>query len=52
MAERKALLEASEYHLRLHAKYERASERPWLPVRSDPPPPPGGYPGLVTAADY
>jgi hypothetical protein len=51
-AERSVLLKASEYHLRLHAKYQRASERPWLPVGPDPPPPPGSHPSLVTADDY
>jgi hypothetical protein len=50
--ERRALLAASAYHLRLHEKYTRASERPWLPVGLDPPPPPGGNPTLVTADDY
>jgi hypothetical protein len=52
LAERRALLKASEYHRRLYAKYERACEHPWLPVRSDPPAPPGGNPVLVTSADY
>jgi hypothetical protein len=52
VAERSVLLKAAEYHLRLHAKYQRASERPFLPVEPDPPPPPGSYPTLVTAADY
>jgi hypothetical protein len=51
-AERSVLVKASEYHLRLHAKYQRASELPWLPVGPDPPPPPGSHPTLVTAADY
>jgi hypothetical protein len=52
IAERSVLLTASEYHLRLHAKYQRAAERPWLPVGPDPPPPPGSHPSLVTADDY
>jgi hypothetical protein len=52
LAERRALLKASEYHRRLYAKYERASERPWLPVHSDPPASPEGNPVLVTSADY
>ena len=52
IAERSVLLTASEYHLRLHAKYQRAAERPWLPVGPDPPPPPGSHPSLVTSADY
>ena len=52
LAKRAALLTASEYHLRLHAKYERAAQRPWLPVAPDPSPPPGGNPALVTADDY
>ena len=52
LAEQTALLTASEYHLRLHAKYERAARRPWLPVAPDPSPPPGGNPALVTADDY
>ena len=52
LAERTALLTASEYHLRLHAKYERAAERPWLAVAPDPSPPRGGNPALVTADDY
>jgi hypothetical protein len=51
-AERTALLTASEYHRQLHAKYERAAPRPWLPVAPDPPPPPGGNPIIVTADDY
>jgi hypothetical protein len=52
LAERTALLTASEYHLRLHAKYERAAQRPWLPVAPDPSPPPGGNAALVSADDY
>jgi hypothetical protein len=51
-AERATLLTASEYHRRLHAKYERAAQRPWLPVAPDPPPPSGGNPALVSADDY
>jgi hypothetical protein len=51
-AERSALLTASGYHRRLHEKYERAAQRPWLPVAPDPPPPPRGNPRIVTAADY
>jgi hypothetical protein len=52
LAERTALLTACEYHLRLHAKYERAAQRPWLPVALDSLPPPGGNPALLTANDY
>jgi hypothetical protein len=52
VAERRALLAASAYHLRRHAKYACVSERPWLPVGVDPPPSPGGNPTLVTANDY
>jgi hypothetical protein len=52
LAERAPLLTASEYHVRLHAKYERAPQHPWLPVAPDPLPPPGGNPALVTTADY
>ena len=52
LAERTALLTACEYHVRLHAKYERAAQRPWMPVAPDPSPPPGGNPALVTADDY
>jgi hypothetical protein len=51
-AERTALSTAAEYHRRLRAKYERAAQRPWLPVEPDPPPPPGGNPAIVTADDY
>jgi hypothetical protein len=29
-----------EYHEQMADKYRRASGRPWLPVSSDPPPPP------------
>jgi hypothetical protein len=50
--EQRLALSASEYHKRLHKKYQLACERPWLPVGSDPPPPPGSYPVLVTADDY
>ncbi len=28
------------YHAQMQEKYDRASDRPWLPVSSDPPPPP------------
>jgi hypothetical protein len=51
-ARRRTLLNASDYHLRLHAKYERASERPWLLVCPDPEAPPDGNPALVSADDY
>jgi hypothetical protein len=51
-AERTALLTASEYHRRLHRKYERAAERPWLPIAPDPPPPPGANRALASADDY
>jgi hypothetical protein len=45
-------LESLAVSPRLYAKYERAGHRPWLPVRSDPPAPPGGNPVLVTSVDY
>ena len=51
-AERTALVVASEYHRRLHKKYLRAAQRPWLPVAPDPPPPPGANPALASADDY
>jgi hypothetical protein len=50
-AERRIAMEASEYHGRMAARYQHASERPWLSVSGDPPPP-GSYPRLVSADDY
>jgi hypothetical protein len=34
------LLRFIQYHEQMADKYRRASGRPWLPVASDPPPPP------------
>jgi hypothetical protein len=34
------LVRFRRYHYRMVDKYERAASRPWLPVASDPPPPP------------
>ena len=50
-AERRIAMEASEYHGRLAARCQHASERPWLSVNRDPPPP-GSYPRLLSADDY
>jgi hypothetical protein len=43
---------AVDYHARLHAKYQVAARRPWLPVDFDPPPPPRANPRLASADDY
>jgi hypothetical protein len=51
-AETRIVEKAAEYHLRLHAKYLRAGERPWLPVDPDPLPPPRANPALASADDY
>jgi hypothetical protein len=51
-AEKLAVQDAVEYHARLHRKYLRASETPWLPVEPDPPPPHRSNPILVSADDY
>jgi hypothetical protein len=50
-AERRIAIEASEYHARMSAKYQLASERPWLTVSGDPPPT-GSFPRLLSADDY
>jgi hypothetical protein len=50
-AEQRIAMEASEYHARMSAKYQLASERPWLSVSGDPPPP-GSYPKLHSADDF
>jgi hypothetical protein len=50
-AERRIAMQASEFHIRMAAKYKLASERPWLSVSGDPPPP-GSYPRLLSADDY
>jgi hypothetical protein len=51
-ARQRIAMTASEYHEGLHKKYQRAAERPWLPVDPDPPPPPEANPRIVTADDY
>ncbi len=51
-AETRIVERAAEYHLRLHAKYLRAGQRPWLPVEADPFPPPRANPALASADDY
>jgi len=51
-AEWRVIQDAVGYHSRLHATYQLAAERPWLPVDSDPPPPPGANPVLASAEDY
>jgi hypothetical protein len=51
-AERGVLRAASEYHLRLHAKYAQAAARPWLPVCPDASPPPASNPILASSEDY
>jgi hypothetical protein len=50
-AERRIAMEASAFHIRMASKYQLASERPWLSVNGDPPPP-GSYPRLLSADDY
>jgi hypothetical protein len=51
-AETRIVEKAAQYHLRLHAKYLKAEERPWLPVDPDPPPPLRANPALASADDY
>jgi hypothetical protein len=51
-AETRIVEKAAEYHLRLHAKYLQAGERPWLPVDPDPLPPPRANLALASADDY
>jgi hypothetical protein len=51
-AEWNVVQRAVNYHLRLHAKYQLAARRPWLPVESDPVPPPRANPTLASADEY